>query len=153
MSMYGLVFGQDGGPQKRGRAILAILGFESFDSVGRYRDAWVEQGESGEPVIAIYTRNGGGNREECWRLEDDPRPATADSAGCDCPACMANHELPAHEYWIRGEDDDFDSTYRTEYFRVPPEFVEALRTVAQEPVDTDQRWLAAIDAIKQAGAS
>jgi hypothetical protein len=143
MSMYHLVFGSEG-PAIRGALLLKLL---ELEHVGRFRDAWVERGEDGKPVIAVYTRNGGGNREQCWRLEDIPVPQTANSPACNCAACMANHVLPAHPAWIRGADDEFDSTYRTEYFAVPDEHAVELAKVAEEPVNMSEKWLKAIDAI------
>lgn len=146
MSMYGLVF--DGaGAHERGGLLLGVLGFTKFSDVGRFRDAWLEKDDAGQPMIAVYTRNGGGNREECWNHDNEPMSETVDSAACECPACKANHFLPAHELWARGVDDEFDSTYRTEYFRVPEKFLADLTPLAGEHVDTSGRWLAAIDAI------
>jgi len=136
MSMYNLVFGDT---SERGTALLAVLGFTSFDQVGRYRDAWLENHPEGGLLIAVYTRNGGGNRTECWE--------SINSAECTCPACVANIALPQHPHWVRGADDTFDSTYRTEYFRVPAEFVDVLAPHAGEHVDTSARWQAAIDAL------
>lgn len=147
MSMYGLVFDERGATD-RGKVLLSILGFTKFSDVGRFRDCWVERAEDGALVIAVYTRNGGGNREECWHADEDLSPPTADTAACDCAACKANHFLPAHELWRSGADDVFDSTYRTEYFNAPEEYEEVLATVAIDHVDTDARWLAAIEAIK-----
>lgn len=147
MSMYGLVFDEKGATD-RGKLLLSVLGFTAFGDVGRYRDSWVEKAEGGELVIAVYTRNGGGNREECWHADEDLSPPTADTAACDCAACKANHFLPEHPLWRSGADDSFDSTYRAEYFSVPEEYREALSTIAQDHVDTGARWLAAIEAIK-----
>jgi hypothetical protein len=137
--MYGLVFGGEG-PKTRGDVLLAVLGFESYGDVGRYRDSWVEKDPDGEPVIAVYTRNGGGNRE-CWADgEDEP------CAG-DCTGCIATVRLPAHPMYLRDRDDDFDSTYATFYFRAPEEYRDQLAEVAQDPVNMSEVWLKAIDAI------
>lgn len=124
--LYNVVMG-DGGEGVRGGMLLALL---NIDDVGRFRDAWVEKGEDGEPVIAIYTRNGGGNREDYEGV------ITA---------------LQAHPLYLRDADDDFDSTYATFYFHVPKEMRDQLRQVAVEPVDMSERWLAAIEAIKNKG--
>lgn len=51
--MYGLMFGQN----PAAAVILATLKLTRSD-VGRFRDAFVADGQ-----IAVYTRNGGGNRE------------------------------------------------------------------------------------------
>ncbi|MFJ9633701.1 hypothetical protein ACIRU8_39015 [Streptomyces sp. NPDC101175] len=122
MSMYSLAVA-DGHQNARGAVLLAALG---NPDPGRFRDAWVEKGDSGEPVIVIYTRNGGGNREE---YED----VIAD--------------LQAHPLYLRDADDDFDATYATFYFSAPAELRDQLQEIAQEPVDTSERWHAAIAAL------
>ncbi|MFJ4932375.1 hypothetical protein ACIP8U_00690 [Streptomyces pseudovenezuelae] len=122
MSMYSLAVG-DGHQHDRGAVLLAALG---NPDPGRFRDAWVEKGEDDQPVIAIYTRNGGGNREDYEDIIDG---------------------LQSHPLYLRDADDDFDSTYATFYFSTPDELVEAFRAVAQEPVDTDRRWMDAIAAL------
>ncbi len=60
MSMYNMLFGANPSSD----VLLATLGL-SRGSVGRFRDCHVSAGE-----IAVYTRNGGGNRE-CV-CHDDP---------------------------------------------------------------------------------
>ena len=71
MSMYGLVFGTN--PQAD--AILATLGLRRADC-GRFRDCFVADGR-----IAVYTRNGGGNRRQAGlgagNLDHQIRPAYA----------------------------------------------------------------------------
>lgn len=136
MSMYDLVTGNQG-QHERGRVLLAILG---INDPGRFRDAWVERGEDGEPVIAIYTRNGGGNREH-WDGVTEAGP------GCDCTGCIATHQLPAEPLYLRDQDDEFDSTYATFYFRAPDEYRDRLAEIAQDPVNMSDRWKAMIDAI------
>jgi len=138
MALYDIAVG-DGHQHERGAVLLAVLG---APHVARFRDAWVEKSADG-PVVAIYTRQGGGNRE-CY-CEDYGR-AHPD------PSCYAacNEELARHPLYIRDADDDFDSTYATFYFRAPddPEIRDALASIAQDPVDTDERWQAAIDRIR-----
>lgn len=137
MSMYDLVAG-DGGQHDRGSVLLAVLG---NPDPGRFRDAWVERDESGEPIIAIYTRNGGGNRE-CY-CGDDDEPGS-------CTGCRGE-AFAAHPLHLRNADDTFDSTYATYYFSVPPEYRDELAGYAQDHVDMSANWLALIDGLK-AGA-
>lgn len=66
---------------------------------GRFRDAYLSE----KGTICVYTRNGGGNREEYQPVID---------------------ELAKHECYIRDFDDDFDCTYATIEFRVPDKFKE-----------------------------
>jgi hypothetical protein len=137
MSMYEMVF-QDPNRERRAAVLLAILG---NPDVGRLRDAWVEKGERG-PVIAVYTRNGGGNRDH---YGDGPA-----GIGCDCTGCIATYQLPAHSQYIRDADDEFDATYATFYFWPPEDrkVLDLLTAVAVDPVDTSQRWKQVIDAIQ-----
>jgi hypothetical protein len=136
MSMYGMVFG---GENPTARALLKIL---EITNVGRFRDGWVERGEDGEPVIAIYTRNGGGNRDcFCDDYEPDSHPR-----GGVCLAYVIA-QLGKHPLYLRDADDKFDQTYATFYFRCPEGFEDILRGVMVNPVDMDERWLTAIDYI------
>lgn len=124
MSLYGMVFGQN----PASLAILATLGLTEGD-VGRFRDCFVDKDESGTLRIAVYTRNGGGNREAYQDVLD---------------------QLATHPLYIEDRDDDFDSTYATIYFKVPPEFEAGMAVLASEtPFNPSERWLAAIEAIKR----
>jgi hypothetical protein len=141
MSMYDLVAG-DGHQRDRGALLLGILG---NPDPGRFRDAWVEKADDGQPVIAIYTRNGGGNRECCCDEGDHAEhgPCTA----------LAGRQFAEHPLHIRNADDDFDSTYATYYFRTPDEYRDQLAEIAQDPVDTSARWKRLIDAIGAKGGA
>lgn len=80
MSLYNLLSGRGAS----GNALVAVLGIED---VGRYRDAWIERGDDGKLRIAVYTRNGGGNRE-CWHADD---PEWGDEA-CEHEAFEAEED-------------------------------------------------------------
>lgn len=142
--MYHMVFGTD--HAEGATALLVILGFDSTAEVGRYRDAWVEKSPEGEPIIAIYTRNGGGNREHYSYTE----PPVQEGPECPCTGCVGTYRLPAHPRYLRDRDDEFDYTYATFYFSSPPEFRDALLNVASdEPVDMSEKWQEAISALKR----
>lgn len=133
--MYDWVLG-DGNQGNRGTALLGLLG---NPDPGRYRDAWVEKDEGGRPIIAVYTRNGGGNREH---------------DGCEENACVGcrGEAFAAHELHIRNVDDEFDSTYATYYFEFPDDGArETFAEVAVEHVDTSARWHEAIEALGTMG--
>jgi hypothetical protein len=83
MSLYHVLFGVE--HATAGAILLGLLGFRSTAEVGRYRDAWVEADAAGKPVIAVYTRNGSGNRE-CWC-----------SPWGDPERCWADHSFSAPE--------------------------------------------------------
>lgn len=133
MSMYGMLFERN----KHSSFILAMLGLTE-QSVGRFRDAFISDGE-----IAIYTRNGGGNRD-CW----DAEQPTHDSGECPCAGCVITYRLPKHPNYLRDQDDDFDSTYATIYFSIPPELAEIAKGFDSGSFNGDARWAAKLDEIK-----
>jgi hypothetical protein len=135
MSLYGFLM-DDGHAADRGRALLALL---DNPNPGRFRDAWVEN-QDGQPVIAIYTRNGGGNREHYHEDHNDG----------SCTAC-AGEAFENQPAFLFAADDTFDRTYRTYRFRVTAtdrEIRAALMHFAIAPVDTDERWRRALAAMK-----
>jgi hypothetical protein len=120
--MYNAVFGQN----KASDVILATLGITRGDC-GRFRDTYIADGK-----IAVYTRNGGGNREGYQDVFD---------------------ALSKHPCYLSDVDDDFDSTYATIYFSYPAEFAAELKSVeSKEPFDPSKRWLDAIEALSNAGS-
>jgi hypothetical protein len=150
MSLYNALFGKN----PASGVLLAILGLNESD-VGRFRDAYVTE-EDGQPVIAIYTRNGGGNRDH---YDDE----VEEGPGCRCTGCTITYVLPAMPGYVRDEDDDFDSTYATVYFRPPNddwrdllaglvreggpgddfrEFVDAMQNPPAEPATRPQKLAA-----------
>lgn len=90
MSLYNMLFERN----PLAPMLLEIIG-ESVDSVGRFRDCFVCDGE-----IHVYTRNGGGNREEYEGTFEG---------------------LRSNPLYLRDFDDDFDCTYATICFRCPDE--------------------------------
>lgn len=86
-------------------AILAMLDLTPNDC-GRFRDAWIEKG--GKTVI-VFTRNGGGNREEYQSVMDD---------------------LAKHPQYVEDFDDEYDSTYAHIRFNVPNDYAEVVAGVA-----------------------
>lgn len=120
MSLYNAIFGEN----KSADQLLAMLGLTKA-SVGRYRDCYLD--DKGQ--IVVYTRNGGGNR-------DDYAEETA--------------ELQAHPLYLDDYDDDFDCTYAYYRFRVPEEQrkkAEAILT-EQGPRDPCQEFDTLVDNLK-----
>lgn len=136
MSLYELAVA-DGNQRERGAVLLGMLG---GPVVARFRDAWVEKSDDG-PVIAIYTRQGGGNRE-CFCGSEPGRQHVPGQCYAAC-----NEALAAHPLYLRDADDDFDRTYATFYFRAPEEWREVLEGAAVDPVNMSERWQAVIDKI------
>ena len=140
MSMYQMVFGRNPGADD----VLSAVGLKAED-VQRFRDAWIERTEEGGYRAAIYTRMGGGHREcFCEEYGDD----------APCMACRLNAVLNSHPLFSHREDDDFDSTYSTLYFHLPetPEAIAAARNAVPHPIDTDERWLMMLEALKGAAS-
>ena len=111
MNMYNALFGRN----PLAGALLDVLGLTEAD-VGRFRDCFVRDGE-----IHVYTRNGGGNREEYQDMLD---------------------KLADHPQWIGDADDDFDRTYCTIRFLPPPgteAFVEFLGSLATQKTP-GEKW-------------
>lgn len=75
--------------------LLAVIGLRKVD-VERFRDVSAEDNGA---VITVYTRTGGGNRESYPNFAMRKRPEWAGSA-----------------------DDDYDTTYCTDTFRVPEQW-------------------------------
>ena len=116
--MYNMIFGQN----PLSDAILATLGLTRNDT-GRFRDCFVTEGK-----IVIYTRNGGGNREEYQETID---------------------KLAKNPCYLYDEDDDFDYTYCTIYFKFPEEYSKELEKLdSGEKFDPSARWLEAIEKMK-----
>jgi hypothetical protein len=87
--MYNILYGEN----KQSDIILDFLNLTRSD-FGRFRNVFVDLEEN---YIQVYTRCGGGNREYYQEVFD----------------LMLKHPL-----YIRDEDDDFDCTYCSFYFRV-----------------------------------
>lgn len=137
MSMYNMVFGE----QKQSDFLLSMIGL-TREQCGRFRDAFVDGEE-----IAVYTRNGGGNREH---YDDD----TESGEQCDCTGCIMTYRLPQHTLYARDANDDFDYTYATIWFRLPDTLATedreaVLKLGSGEPFNPSQRWVEVINALKE----
>jgi hypothetical protein len=118
---------------KRGRLLMPFLGgFDSLWDVGRFRDMWAEVDTEGKLHYRVYTRNGGGNRE-------DQEEAIA--------------RMRAHPLYERDEDDTFDSTYASFWFRVQDEFTSTIRQIAVPTMDMAERWKTLIAALGEVGST
>ena len=144
--LYNVIFGDGQEAQRASILVKTILNLDQQD-VGRFRDCWLEQVD-GDLRIAIYTRNGGGNRPDYQQQIDTMR---------------------AHPEFLSDRDDEFDSTYATFYFHVPdqcpPHLVdidgwaeawEVTRSTflpmrAEPPRDMDARWQSEIMRMNESG--
>ena len=92
MSLYNMLFGQNPASD----FLVASLNKTKGD-FGRFRDAYYEKTDDGGKII-VYTRNGGGNREDYQEVFD---------------------EMETHPLFIKEYDDDFDCTYAYFEFNAP----------------------------------
>lgn len=107
MSLYNMLFGNN----PLATAYLGMLNLSPTD-VGRFRDCFLRKTDLGEIQIVVYTRNGGGNREEYEDVTDT---------------------LRAHPDYISDYDDDFDCTYASYVFRVPEQFKDVVAKMVDLP--------------------
>jgi hypothetical protein len=124
--MYEMMF--PGANPELAANILAKLGLPR--SV-RTRDAWIEPGPDGDPILRILTRVGGGNRrdynEQIAKLQAHP------------------------QYLFDHDETEWDSTYASFYFRVPdflPAFTADMIT-EEKPVNMSERSAAALKAASE----
>lgn len=105
---------------------LGWLGLTT-DDVGRFRDCYLAD-QDGERRIVIYTRNGGGNRDDYEHVTDT---------------------LRAHPSYVTDYDDDYDCTYASYEFRVPAPWQAAAAAFTAEdktPAERMQDLLAKLQA-------
>lgn len=95
MSLYNMLFGVN----PASGVILATLGLKP-DEVGRFRDCFISDGQ-----IAVYTRNGGGNRR-CSHAEDP------EDGHQRCQHHVVNKEVDEYEKVDLGGGYTFKATGR-----------------------------------------
>ncbi len=87
-------------------ALLKILNLNK-EETGRFRDCYLSDANT----IVVYTRNGGGNREEYQSVID---------------------KLKTHPNYKKDYDDDFDCTYCSIEFNVPEQYKEFIAKLTEE---------------------
>ena len=125
MSLYNMIFGMN--PFAKMLLELYQLETEQYPT-GRFRDIYIDKREN-EFIVVLYTRNGGGNRED----HEDVFEA-----------------LRKHPNYIRDYDDDFDCTYASIEFSVPKEKFEIIEhiqsiTGSKTPMEKFQEMLKNMD--------
>jgi hypothetical protein len=125
--MYNMLFGQN----PLSSLLLGMIGLTKSD-FARFRDVFISNGE-----IAIYTRLGGGNRE-CY---------CGDENNHECYQ-QTIRQLQSHQNYIRDEDDDFDCTYATFYFKIPDQYKEFVGILESGKFKPDERWANKFEEIK-----
>lgn len=151
MSMYNTLFGTE----PTADLALKMLGI-TRNNVPRFRDAyfsWIDEIEA-EPVIIIYTRTGGGNRDF---YENETRCRTQYpeyfTGECGDPPCGPwNDDLRKLPGYYNDRDFGGDITYAFFYFKVPEDARQAIidyLTVAGCPATSGEKFAAAIAALKK----
>ena len=118
--LYNMVFGVN----PMAAPLLMSLNINHTD-VPRFRDCFLS--EDGKSII-VYTRTGGGNREEY---------------------AEANEALRQIPGFLRDEDDSFDPTYALFHYAVPADIADACSKAVANGwgVEPAKRWANAIDAL------
>lgn len=125
MSLYNILHGTN----RIAPVLLAVLGIDQnggeYQS-GRFRDIYLNADGT---QITLYTRNGGGNREEYQEVFD---------------------KLATHPCYVRDYDDDFDCTYAYVDFTIPEQCVALCKGFAtgEDPKTIHEKFTATIDEMK-----
>lgn len=106
--MYNMFFGVN----PLTNVLLSILNLTKAD-FGRFRDVYLIDGK-----IAVYTRCGGGNREDYVEVFE---------------------KMSQHPNFCYDADDDFDSTYATFYFSFPAEWKQDLEHLENDTTPSE-KW-------------
>lgn len=117
MSLYHVIFGIN----KLAGPLLVTLGINPR-GISRFRDCFLGTDND----IIIYTRTGGGNREEFKEQ---------------------NEALRRNEHFLRDEDDSFDSTYALFHYRIPEDIKDIIvkyQAVEGWCIDPSKRWQEAL---------
>lgn len=109
MSLYNMLFGMNPDADR----LLDLLG-KTKEDFGRFRNVSVEGKQ-----IAVYTRCGGGNRDDYGHVFA---------------------EMSEHPWFTHDADDDFDSTYATFYFELPSEKYEAWSKLLDKGSNPKEQW-------------
>lgn len=105
MSMYNAIHGTN----PLAVPLMEVLSL-SPRAVGRFRDCYLTE-HNNMVVIAVYTRNGGGNR-------DDYKEQTK--------------LLQSHPNYLSDRDESHDETYASYFFSIPDDFKDEITSLVQE---------------------
>lgn len=150
MSLYNMLFGVN----PMAGILMQAIDLER-GQVPRFRDCYLDETDS-ESRIAVHTRTGGGNRPFYENLEECRSNYPEYFGGDDDPSGPWNDDLRASPYYLTDEDDDFDATYATFYFRVPDAFKSLIATMREISGGTDapgERWQKLLATLNEGGDS
>jgi len=115
---------------ERAAALLPLIGINpDAGPAFRLRDAWLEKAPwaASGIVVHVYTRVGGGNRARYATVIELLRRTST---------------------YLRDADDTFDSTYASFWFGLPEQQANAWRDLAEDPIDTGERWRTILGGLK-----
>ena len=125
MSLYSMLFKENEDAEK----LLNMLNLER-DDFGRYRDAYLNADGT---VIIVYTRCGGGNREDYDYVFES---------------------MEDHSQYIRDYDDEYDETYCYFEFDVPQRLLEETKEMStgEKPLNVTEKFNKAIEEMQKPGS-
>lgn len=125
MSLYSMLFKENEDAEK----LLNMLNLER-DDFGRYRDAYLNADGT---VIIVYTRCGGGNREDYDYVFES---------------------MEDHSQYIRDYDDEYDETYCYFEFDVPQKYLEETKEMStgEKPLNVTEKFNKAIEEMQKPGS-
>jgi hypothetical protein len=120
-NMYEMLF--PGGRDRAAMTLVLLGGFTNLGDAGRVRDGWIERDPLLRYLARLVTRNGGGNREEY----------------AEHIQCLRQHPL-----YVRDADHEFDNTYASFWFRLPPTdqatHLATVERIARDPVVMNKEY-------------
>lgn len=103
------------------KIFLAMLGLKTEDC-GRFRDCYSQDNK-----IIIYTRNGGGNREDYQKTIN---------------------KLAKHKNYLKDYDDNFDCTYCYIEFSIPKEYINDCKNMGEEKFTPTEKFKLLIEKLQ-----
>ncbi len=111
--------------------------------IGRYRNTnLINNGN----CVEIQTRDGSDNRncqsDNYWHQLSKRQQKRNSNGSCYCTGCCQSRHIQKHVLYLNDHDDDWDSTYASNYFRVPKRYLTPLQYIYQQqecghPVDLE----------------
>ena len=118
--MYNVLFGNN----ELSSELLEILDLDKED-FGRFRDCYLSEDKK---KIIVYTRCGGGNREDYQEMFD---------------------KMEQHPLYLTDYDDDFDTTYASIEFKLPEKYISTFEKMEVDTTTGEDKFLKFLKALKR----